>query len=116
MDSILTEIKKLVNIDETDESFDIDVLFHINTAISKIKSLGSLPKNTIRVESDQQTWEQLIPLTDPNFDYVKEYIQIYTRLMFDPPASGTILQAFKDEIKHLEFLLYVEAEQAKTKN
>ena len=35
-DSILLSVKKLIGINEDDDSFDVDIIIHINSAISTL--------------------------------------------------------------------------------
>lgn len=39
-DSILTTIKKLLGIADMDESFDTDIIVHINTFLRRLNQLG----------------------------------------------------------------------------
>ena len=40
MDSILTSVKKIIGISEEDESFDTDLIMHINSVIMILHQLG----------------------------------------------------------------------------
>lgn len=43
-DSILNSTKKLIGIDPSDKSFDMDILFHLNAALFTLIQLGVITK------------------------------------------------------------------------
>jgi len=38
-------------------------------------------------------------------DEVKQYIYLKTRIIFDPPESGTVMNAYKEQIAELEWTM-----------
>lgn len=109
MESILTSIKKLLGISEEDDSFDIDVIIHINTALFRLKQLGVGPSTGFSISSDEATWGDFLG-ESTDFESVKTYVYCKVRLVFDPPESSSTREAIKETIKELEFCLNVEAE------
>jgi hypothetical protein len=106
VDSILTSIKKLLGIDEVDESFDVDVIIDINSAFMVLHQLGVGPSEGFRISDSMTTWDEYLPESQA-LELVKTYIYMKVKLMFDPPASATILQSFKDQIHEYEWRLNV---------
>lgn len=106
MDSILISIKKLLGIDEYCEHFDTDVIMHINSAISILTQLGVGPSNGFFVVDNTQTWKELIgDRTD--LEFVKTYVYMKVRLVFDPPQSSSATEAMNKMISELEWRLNV---------
>ena len=106
MDSILISIKKLLGIDEYCEHFDTDVIMHINSAISILTQLGVGPSSGFFVVDNTQTWKELIgDRTD--LEFVKTYVYMKVRLVFDPPQSSSVTDAMNKMISELEWRLNV---------
>ena len=106
MDSILISIKKLLGIDEYCEHFDTDVIMHINSAISILTQLGVGPSSGFFVVDNTQTWKELIgDRTD--LEFVKTYVYMKVRLVFDPPQSSSATDAMNKMISELEWRLNV---------
>lgn len=113
MDSILTSVKKVIGIHESDTSFDIDIMMHINTVIMILRQMGIGPVNGYSVTSSYDTWDDY--LSDITlFEPVKIYIALKVRLIFDPPASSAIIEAINRTITELEWRLNVQADYAKS--
>ena len=43
----------------------------------------------------------------------KDYIQLRTRLIFDPPSSSFVIDLFKKNADELEWRMYIAAEELK---
>jgi hypothetical protein len=111
MDSILTSIKKLLGIYESDTSFDVDITMHINTVIMILRQMGIGPSNGFSITGPYETWAEYLPdisLIEP----VKTYIALKVRLIFDPPASSAIIEAMNRTISELEWRLNVQVDYA----
>lgn len=109
MDSILNTIKKMLGPDNDDPHFDVDIIVHINSALSRLSQLGVGPPNGFSITGDSETWDQFIG-SDKRMLAVKTYIYLRVRLVFDPPTIASVLQAWNDEIKETEWRLNVDAE------
>lgn len=107
MESILTSIKKMLGIDKDDDSFDVDIIAHINSVLFILTQAGVGPSSGFRIDSDQQTWDDFIPEKKGNFDLVKTYIYQKVRLIFDPPPNATLLQSTKELIAEFEWRLNI---------
>lgn len=113
MDSILTSIKKLLNIAEDCTDFDTDVIMHINSVFSVLNQLGVGPSEGFSIEDDTTTWDDYIS-DDPNLNMVKTYIYQKVRLVFDPPSNSTVLASTERTIQELESRLNIAAESKQT--
>lgn len=113
MESILTSIKKMLGIDEADESFDVDIISHINSVLFILTQAGVGPSSGFRIDSDQQTWDDFIPEKKGNLDLVKTYVYQKVRLIFDPPTNSIVLQSTKELIAEFEWRLNIAGESIK---
>lgn len=107
-DSILLDIKKLLGLDKDYDSFDKDIVIHINSVFSILRQLGIGPETGFRISGISETWSSFI--TDMSlFEDVKTYIYLKVRMMFDPPASSVLTSSIEKEISELEWRLNVES-------
>lgn len=113
MDSILTSVKKIIGIAEEDESFDADIIMHINAVLMTVCQLGVGPSNGFIVTSKNDTWTDFFSETRP-IEAIKSYIGLKVRLLFDPPTSGSVSDAIKNNISELEWRINVMAETSHT--
>lgn len=113
MDSILTSIKKVLGIYEEDTSFDIDIIMHINTVFMILRQMGIGPDDGFSVIDSRDTWEDY--LDDISLiESVKTYVALKVRLIFDPPASSTMVEAINRTISELEWRLNAQADYSES--
>ena len=111
MDRILTAIKKLLGITEEDESFDIDVIIAINSAFMVLNQLGVGPHEGFMISDSMSTWDEFL-LDGKQLEAVKTYVYLKVKLIFDPPSSSTVLEAFQRQISEYEWRLNVAVDPA----
>lgn len=107
--SILNTIKKLLNIDSSENSFDTDIIIQINSSFTILRQLGVGPKDGFRISDNTETWDEFI---DDNemLDAVKTFVYLKVKLAFDPPLNASLLESFERQIKELEWRLNVSVE------
>ena len=104
MDSILTSIKKMLGITDEYTQFDADIIMHINSVFMILNQLGIGPDECFTIEDDVATWNEFIP-NGQNLELVKSYIYLKVRMLFDPPASSTVMQSMNQAISEFEWRL-----------
>jgi hypothetical protein len=110
MDSILNTIKKMIGgIPADDNSFDTDIIVHVNTALATLRQLGVVGDEAF-IEDDTTTWSDIFSDTT-KFSMVKTYVYLKVKLLFDPPQNSTTVSSITEQIKELEWRLNVAAEQ-----
>lgn len=107
--SILTSVKKVLGIPSYYDHFDRDILLHLNTVMSILNQLGVGPEEGFIVEDDSTTWSDLF---DGDIDtnkmmYVKSYVCLRVRLLFDPPTSSGAIDAMERQMRELEWRITV---------
>ena len=107
-ESILTTIKKLLGLDESYEAFDTDVIIAINTALMALMQIGIGPKTGFRIEDDEATWKDFLGSDAIDLEEVKSYVFIKARLMFDPPSSSVVVEAYNKAAAECEWRLNVQ--------
>ena len=109
-DSIFNSVKKVVGLLGDDDSFDEDILLHINSVVSTLRQLGlSIPAD-FYVRDDVQTWQDLLG-EFRGLDLVKSYMTMKVRLMFDPPSSSFGLKSMEEMVKEYEWRINVLTDQ-----
>ena len=110
-DSILTSIKKLLDITEEYEHFDQDIIIHINSVFMILNQLGVGPSNGFSITDKTAVWSDFIS-EGINLESVKSYIYLKVRLLFDPPTTSAVMESMNRMISELEFRLNVSAESS----
>lgn len=108
--SILTSIKKLLGISEEDESFDMDIIIHINSALFELNQLGIGPSVGFSIEDKNATWTEFLPTGRADLEATKTLVYLKVKLLFDPPQMGYLVDALKQQIEKYEWRLNVQAE------
>jgi len=108
--SILTSIKKLLGIEEDYTHFDSDIIIYINSAFSNLNQLGIGPATGFRIDDASAEWSSFIG-ERLDLESIKTYIYLKTRFVFDPPQTGYLVDAIKDQIKEFEWRLSVQIER-----
>ena len=108
-ESILSSVKKVLGIPSDYEHFDQDILLHINSVMSIMHQLGVGPEQGFIVEDDSTTWSDFFgeDVDTNKFMYVKSYICIRVRLLFDPPTSSGAIDAMERQMRELEWRITV---------
>lgn len=115
MESILETIKKMVGIFKDDNEFDTDIIININSCFSTLNQLGVGPKEGFVIKDNSAKWSDYI-IDTKKMEFVKSYIYIKVRLVFDPPTSSFVLDALQRQATELEWRLKVQAEEEVDKN
>lgn len=110
MDSILTSVKKLNNVAEEYDVFDIDFIIHINSVFMTLWEMGVGPKIPFSIENKYDSWSNFIPSDNPYFNAVKSYVALKIGMLFDPPSNGTLNNSKEKQIAELEWRLNHAAE------
>lgn len=105
-ESILKTIKQLIGCPDDFEQFDLDLAIHINSAFAALTQLGVGPKEGYRITSPDNVWSEFEEDTQKS-SLIKDYVYIKTRLLFDPPTSSALMDSLKEQLKEMEWRLYI---------
>lgn len=104
MDSILTSVKKYLGIEEDYEYFDQDIIMFINSAFDILNQIGVGPEHPFSIQSKTETWEDFMPDVD-RLNSVREYVYLSVRLIFDPPTTSFVRDAYDKRKEELQWRL-----------
>jgi hypothetical protein len=109
VDSILTSVKKTLNLDEDYTFFDPELILHINSVFSTLTQLGLGPTIGFSIEDKTAVWDDFLD-GDPRYSFVKSYMYLKVRLLFDPPTTGYVMDAYQKQIQEYEWRINVVRE------
>lgn len=112
-DSILTDIKKVLNIAETDDSFDTDIILHTNSVLAVLQQVGAIPDPGFEITGANEKWTDLI-VDDGVAKLVKSYLGAKVALLFDPPGTSYHLKAKQEVAAEFEWRLHINGDEFPT--
>lgn len=110
MDSILDTTKKLLGLAPEYTPFDADVMVGINAALMTLTQLGVGPDEGFVITGSDETWTDFLGEERYDLEGIKQYVYLKTRLTFDPPSNGSVMDAMKNTISELEWRLNVRVD------
>jgi hypothetical protein len=110
IESILTSIKKDLGLTKEDESFDPEIVQHINSALFVLNQNGVGPDEGFSITGSAETWTDFIGDAPNNMEAVKTYVYLSVKLDFDPPEGSARLAAMERRKQEYEWRLNIQAE------
>lgn len=111
MESILTSVKKMLGIEEDYTHFDADLILHINSVFAVLTQLGAGPPSGFVIEGKDETWGTFLPANmAKQLSFVKSYMFLKVRLLFDPPQSSAAIDSMTRQASELEWRIAVAAD------
>lgn len=105
--TILDNIKKQLNIESITTEFDSDIRSLANGAFFTMYQLGIGGSSPFNI-TEETTWEEFD--TSIPKDVVLDYLVLKVKMIFDPPQSSGLVDAYKDRISELEFRMNIEVD------
>lgn len=102
IESILDSIKHMQGIDQSDTSFDQELILFTNGALMVMTQLGVGPSTGFRILSATETWSDFLG-TRTDVDLVFTAIYHRVRLAFDPPQNSFLVTSIKEQIQENEW-------------
>lgn len=109
INSILGSVKKMLGLTEDYEHFDSDIIMHINSVFTILHQLGVGPDNGFFIMDDTANWSDYTG-DDVLLNSVKSYMYLKVKILFDPPASSTAMEAANNMIREFEWRLNVRVD------
>ena len=114
VESILTSIKKLLGITEDYEHFDGELMIHINSVFAVLNQLGVGPNAGFVITDKSFVWKDFFN-DDKTLEFVKTFVYLKVRLLFDPPQSSAVIEAINRQASEYEWRILVAADPDWTK-
>lgn len=112
-EKILSSIKKLLGLNDGVTVFDTDIVIHINTVFANLTQMGVGPQDDegknigFRISTGNEVWGDFTD-NDILIENVKSYVYIKVKMVFDPPTSSALIDAYNAQAKELEWRLYTQ--------
>ena len=104
-ESILISIKKMLGISSEDESFDVDIIIHINSVFMILRQMGVGPLiDDFTITDNTAKWSDYLE-DKTDLESVKTYVYLKVKMIFDPPINSSIIEAYNKLINELEWRL-----------
>lgn len=105
MDSILNSVKKILGLASDYDPFDQEIIMHINSVFSALNQEGIGPEYPFIITGSDEVWSDFIEDAS-DMEMVKTLVAMKVKMIFDPPASSTIVEAYNKTIGEYEWRLY----------
>lgn len=102
-DSILVSIRQKLGPSGAYDVFDPQLIDFINMAFGRLYQLGIGPKEPFSIADDTAVWSDFVD--EGTMEEVRTYVYLKVRFLFDPPESSSVLNAYNEQIKELEWEL-----------
>jgi hypothetical protein len=103
--SILNSTKKVLGISPDDTSFDLDICTDINSAFSILNQLGIGPPSGFMIQDETADWADFGVTDVPTLNLLKTCVHLRVRMLFDPPTTSYLQDAFTRQILEHEWRL-----------
>ena len=105
--SILDSIRKIIGNGELDEYFNTDLCFAINSTLQTANQMG-IVCDDYSIQDDTKTWKDILLDEEKiNLHALISWTALRVRLLFDPPTSSILLNSINEEVKRLEWYIYI---------
>lgn len=101
-ESILNSVKKLLGIPIDLHEFDPDIIMNINAAMFTLRQIGVGSEEGFMITGEEETYEDFLGEGNKEIPQVKMYLFYKTKLSFDPPTSGMVIECMKESIQEAE--------------
>ena len=109
--SILLSVKDALGIVPELNAFDNQLIMHINTVFGLLFQLGVGPTETqFTITGESEIWEEFIA-EQIDVEFVRSYMFLKVRLLFDPPSTATLYDAYGNQIREMEWRLRVAGDE-----
>lgn len=109
--SILLSTKQVLGISEEYTAFDIDILMHINSALTKLGDVGIGPPQGYTILGAEEFWSDFVGPTARSYNDVRTFVYLSVRLVFDPPASGYGIAAMERQLDEITWRINARREE-----
>lgn len=110
MDSVLLSVKKMIGLTSDYTAFDTDIIIHINTVFEELNQMGVGPEEGFSISDSSTEWSEYFTYGKTS-EMVKSYMYLKVRMLFDPPSSGTLAQAYNANLDEYRWRLLIFADE-----
>jgi len=112
-ESILATIKKMLGLGTEYAPFDTDIIVMINSALMTLTQANVGPSTGFRITGMNELWSDFLT-NEVMLEGAKQYIYMKVKMVFDPPSSGTVMEALKSQSEETLWRLIAQSESVET--
>lgn len=109
-ESILTSIKVATGAGEELDCYDAEIIMYINSMLATLTQVGIGPEKGFSITDANDKWSDFISDDITILSFVKSYIAIKVKLVFDTPLSSVVIAALEKQAAEFEWRLGVAAD------
>lgn len=113
-DSILDTTKLLLGVETDDDSYDVELIAHINSIFFVLQQIGVGPIAGFTITDNTAVWGSFIG--EDMVDGVRSYMGMRVKLLFDTPATGPLTTALENQVAQMEWRLNMQMEVKNARN
>ena len=111
-ESILDSIKKPIGLESDYTEFDSDLILLINGNLMTLAQNG-VGKDGFRITGNTEKWSDFLgDCTDT--ELAKTFVYLRTKLVFDPPSTSAVLDAYKKEAEECLWRCLIQVEEVRS--
>lgn len=110
-ESILDSIKKPIGIEPDYTEFDFDLTLLINGNLMTLAQNG-VGKEGFRITGNVETWSDFLG-DFSDVELAKSYVYLKTKVIFDPPSTSSVLEAYQKEADECLWRCLIEVENVR---
>lgn len=106
-EKIVNDVRQYCVGQADDDFFDPTFIMHINSAFLELMDIGVLDTE-FRINTGEETWNDI----SDNYNqlpYIREWVQIKVKTLFDPPKSSAQNEAYKSQLDRLEWRMFANS-------
>lgn len=110
-ESILLSVKDALGLVPAYDPFDNAIIMHINSVFGILFQLGIGPESQqFTITGSGEKWSDFIS-EQIAIEFVRSYMYLKVRLLFDPPTTATLYDAFGNQVREMEWRLRVAGDE-----
>lgn len=110
-ESILDSVKKSIGLQPDYTEFDSDLILLINGNLMTLTQNG-VGKEGFRISGRSEMWSDFFG-DYPDVELAKTFVYLKTRVIFDPPTTSAVLDAYNNEAKECLWRCLVQVENGR---
>ena len=110
-DNVLDTTKLLLGVETDDDSYDVELITHINSIFFVLQQLGVGPVAGFEIKDNTTPWSEFIG--EDMVNGVRSYMGMRVKLLFDTPATGPLTTALENQVAQMEWRLNMQMEVKK---
>ena len=110
-ETILNSIKKPMGLEPDYTEFDDDLILLINGNLMTLAQNG-VGKEGFVITGSEETWSDFLD-EFRDVEMAKEYVYLRTRVIFDPPSTSSVLDAYNKMAEECLWRCLIQVETAR---